>query len=111
MIEENKKEYAHDEPPILHENPLLSRFWFVQNEGKKRSWSTVESKVLSLDGEVKTKKALTDVSERYQEFLGEEASTTAAASGVKAENPGKKQLETDVETLRSQLTPKENHKK
>ena len=86
LIEQNKKEWGHSGEKIDAKNPLLVRFWYVNGEGRKRSWGQTEDKVLDGECDVKNKKQLLD-SEVFLEALGND--TGASSSGgtsVKIEN-------------------------
>merc|ERR1712115_452641 len=102
LYEDNKVEFQHDEPIIEHSNQMLTKYWYVHGEGKKRTWSMSEKKEFNLESEVKTKKALTETSERYSELFGNDASSSGLLP-VKDENPNKLKLDVEVETLRSFL--------
>ena len=86
LIEQNKKEWGHSGEKIDAKNPLLVRFWYVNSEGRKRSWGQTDDKVLEGKCDVKNKKQLFD-SQVFLEGLGDD--TGASSSGgtsVKIEN-------------------------
>ena len=62
---------------------MLAKFWYVRGDGKKRSFSQCESKVLSGKADLKTKKMLHDAGV-FLEGLGPAAEL--AGSGIQVEN-------------------------
>ena len=103
MYEENKKEHGHNYEVEEHSNPLLTKFFFVECHGKKRTWSHLERATLGLETDVKSKKQLLE-DENFGTVFGnlenEASGSTDANPAVKQENPVKPTLAKKVETLR-----------
>ena len=105
LVSENAKEYGHEGEKQEHpSNPLLNKYYYVHNEGRKRNFAQVQEKEFQMQGEIKNKKALTEVSEKYKELLGNDSGGGSSTDGqvvVKQENPQKEELTAAVEMLRS----------
>jgi hypothetical protein len=101
LIEQNKKEWGHSGEKIDAKNPLLVRFWYVNGEGRKRSWGQTEDKVLDGECDVKSKKQLLD-SEVFLEALGNDTgASSSGGSTVKIENIVHGKMVTATNALKS----------
>ena len=104
MYEENKAMIGYGYEPTEHEDPLLTKFYFVDCKGKKRTWSHKDEKSLALEADVskKPKEALADMPEMALDLSVQDAG--AAGSGVvdiKIENPKKVEALKLAEELKS----------
>ena len=61
IIADNKAEYGHQEEPRIHKNPLISKYFYMTSDGKKRSWEQAEQKDFSGSADPKTKQNMQDM--------------------------------------------------
>ena len=61
IIADNKAEYGHQEETKIHKNPLISNYFYVKSDGKKRSWEQVEQKDFSGSTDTKTQNNMQDM--------------------------------------------------
>ena len=99
LIAENQKDFEHKEDPVIHTNPLLSKFFYVHGQGKKRTHSQAESKTFGGAADVKTQKQLAD-SKAFAEGIGI-GNTGSSSSSVKVENLAYSKMVQQKDTLRS----------
>ena len=99
LIAENQKDFEHKEDPVIHTNPLLSKYFYVHGQGKKRTHSQAESKTFGGVSDVKTQKQLAD-SKAFAEGIGI-GSTGSSSSSVKIENLAYSKMKQQKDTLRS----------
>ncbi len=98
LIRQNMEEYQHAGETKQSKNPLLSKFFYVVAEGKKRTWSQVEVKRLEGTADIKSRKALEE-SGAFVEGLGSDPS--AGGKNVKLENVSYTQMMQAKDALRS----------
>ena len=61
LIKRNLADFNHSGQVEEHPNPLLARYFYIENLGKKRTWSQSENKKLGGDAPLKNpKQAVTD---------------------------------------------------
>ena len=84
IIADNKAEYGHQEEPKIHKNPLISKYFYVKSDGKKRSWEQSEQKEFSGSADPKTKKNMQDIG-AFMEGMGDLGGGGSASSSVKVE--------------------------
>ena len=96
MIAANKEDYEHDKEPIAHTNPLLIRFFYVENGGKKRARKQEEIKEVEGSASIKKMKDLQETGLFAQGLGGQ-------SSGAKPESPELELLTKAVDTLRPEL--------
>jgi hypothetical protein len=83
FIAENQAEYGHNHEPKLHKNPLVSKYFYVKSDGKKRTWEQAEHKEFSGSADPKTRKNMQEVG-AFMEGMGD-AGSSDGASLVKVE--------------------------
>ena len=50
----NMRCFEHDGAAIMHDNPLLCKFRYVESKGLKREWEQIERKELHGTGQIKS---------------------------------------------------------
>ena len=53
LIEQNQEEFGHNHDPQENENPLLSKYFYIESAGKKRTRRQTQEKVLEGSAAVK----------------------------------------------------------
>ena len=68
-IANNQKAYGHDGAVIKNDNPLLSRFHYVESKGHKREWQQVERTELAGSSSLRKVNQLTEA-KAFMEAMG-----------------------------------------
>ena len=104
LYEENAKEFdtKEENPPSIHEtNAELSRYFFVADEGHRKSWKQTQSKKISGGTEVKNGQQLLSVcSDMAPSALPSSASSTMAE--VKTEDPAMVEVKKAAKILKTE---------
>ena len=94
IIQQNKEEFGHDEEPQENENPLLSKYFYIESGGKKRTRRQTEEKVLEGSAAVKKRSDLAETG-IFTQAMGNDTS-----SAVKPESMELELLRQTEESLR-----------
>ena len=102
LIKQNQADLEFTPEEKDHANPLLKQFFYVQNHGKKRTWTQLETKSLEMESAVKNQKQMEEVG-AFIEGLGPASSESAAGSSTAQEedHAGFRAMKDSQEQLRT----------
>ena len=104
FIKQNEEDHGHEHFEDHNDDPMLSRFFYVKELGKKRTWSQTESRQLKGDCKDPKKAQLHDAT-NFLEAIGPDlsASSSSTTSNVKIEFLGYAEIVESANSLRNRV--------
>ena len=84
LIEQNQEEFGHNHDPQESDNPLLSKYFYVESAGKKRTRRQTEEKILEGAGAVKKRSELAETG-LFDQAMGSTEGGTVKPESVEFE--------------------------
>ena len=84
IIQQNQEEFGHNHDPQENENPLLSKYFYVESAGKKRTRRQTEEKMLEGAGAVKKRSELAETG-LFDQAMGSTEGGTVKPESVELE--------------------------